>query len=86
MGYYGFMRFDATPTYSQALEQTQYAWDPESVRYGVVDETGAVTLEPVYEEMYLAAPGAAAGAAGRCVCGVIDMEGNWIYQMSLAGE
>ena len=85
VGYYGFMRFDATPTYSQTLEQTQYDWDPESVRYGVVDETGAVTLEPVYEEMYLAAPGRLLVRQAE-VCGVIDMEGNWIYQISLAGE
>lgn len=51
----------------------------------MVDETGAVTLEPVYEEMYLAAPGRLLVRQAE-VCGVIDMEGNWIYQISLAGE
>ena len=40
MGYYGFMAFEATPVYVEELDEEQYDWDPDGVRYGVVDENG----------------------------------------------
>ena len=84
-GYYGFMAFDVTSEYSEALGEEQYTWDSDSVRYGVVDESGATVLEARYEEMSAARDGRLIVREGD-VQGLIDVQGNWVYQIDLARE
>lgn len=84
-GYYGFMAFDVTAEYSEALGAEQYTWDTDSVRYGVVDESGATVLEARYEEMSAAQDGRLIVREGD-VQGLIDVQGNWVYQIDLARE
>ena len=84
-GYYGFMTFDVTPVYVEELGEEQYDWDPDSVRYGVVDETGATVLEARYEEMSAAIDGRLIVREGDAQ-GVIDISGDWVYQLDTARE
>ena len=84
-GYYGFMSFDVTPVYSELLGRMEYDWDIDSVRYGVIDHTGATVLEDVYDEISAAVGNRLLVRKGEA-CGVIDIEGNWIYQLDLARE
>ena len=79
------MSFDVTPVYSELLGRMEYDWDIDSVRYGVIDHTGATVLEDVYDEISAAVGNRLLVRKGEA-CGVIDIEGNWIYQLDLARE
>ena len=85
MGYYGFMAFEATPVYVEELDEEQYDWDPDGVRYGVVDENGETVLSARYEALSVAGEKRLLVREGDAQ-GLIDVHGNWIYQISTARE
>ena len=85
MGYYGFMAFEATPVYVEELGEEQYDWDPDGVRYGVVDENGETVLSARYEALSIAGEKRLLVREGDAQ-GLIDVHGNWIYQISTARE
>lgn len=84
-GYYGFMAFEATPVYVEELGEEQYEWDTDSVRYGVVDEDGATVLEARYEQLSAAGEGRLLVREGDAQ-GLVDVEGDWVYQVDTARE
>ena len=84
-GYYGFMAFDATPVYVEELGEEQYEWSQDSVRYGVIDGTGATVLEARYDSLSAALDGRLLVREGDAQ-GLIDVEGNWLYQLDTVQE
>ena len=84
-GYYGFMAFDATPVYVEELGEEQYEWSQDSVRYGVIDDTGATVLEARYDSLSAALDGRLLVREGDAQ-GLIDVEGNWLYQLDTVQE
>ena len=84
-GYYGFMAFEATPVYVEELGEEQYDWDPDGVRYGVVDENGETVLSARYKALSVAGEKRLLVREGDAQ-GLIDVHGNWIYQISTARE
>ncbi len=83
--YYGIMRFDASAEYSETLNEETYTWDTDSVRYGVVNGAGETVLEAEYEELYAISDGRLFARRGGAQ-GVMDVSGNWIYQLDTASE
>ena len=55
------------------------------IKIGVVDESGATVLEARYEEMSAARDGRLIVREGD-VQGLIDVQGNWVYQIDQARE
>lgn len=79
------MRFDASAEYSETLNEETYTWDTDSVRYGVVNGAGETVLEAEYEELYAISDGRLFVRRGGAQ-GVMDVSGNWIYQLDTASE
>jgi len=84
-GYYGFIEFAAETAYSDALEQDVYNWDPSTLRYGVIDDSGKEVLPAQYEELYRIGENRLFARLDG-VDGVIDLAGEWIYKFSAAPE
>ena len=84
-GYYGFMAFEVTPVYVEELGEEQYDWDPDDVLYGVVDENGETVLEARYETLSVAGESRLLVREGDAQ-GLIDIDGNWVYQIGTARE
>ena len=84
-GYYGFMTFEATPVYVEELGEEQYEWDRDSALYGVVDDAGNTVLPAQYEELSAVANGRLLVREGERQ-GVIDLAGEWLYQLDTARE
>ncbi|HIR08199.1 MAG TPA: WG repeat-containing protein, partial [Candidatus Pullichristensenella stercoripullorum] len=84
-GYYGFMTFEATPVYVEELGEEQYEWDRDSALYGVVDDAGNTVLPAQYETLTAVADGRLLVREGERQ-GVIDVAGEWLYQLDTARE
>ena len=84
-GYYGFMTFEATPVYVEELGEEQYEWDRDSALYGVVDDAGNTVLPAQYETLTAVADGRLLVREGERQ-GVIDVAGDWLYQLDTARE
>ena len=55
------------------------------MRYGVIDGTGATVLEARYDSLSAALDGRLLVREGDAQ-GLIDVEGNWLYQLDTVQE